>query len=106
MTDKDPEVAKYDLEYKNIDLPVKLIMDTRQDHNLLTKYTSVNIKHAETVNIDYAHTLNIDTVREINCADRDVALNLIAQLKVAHDIDNHTLGLACAELRVPLGNKL
>lgn len=70
----------------------------------VTKADIVNIKNVGVVNIDSAHVINVDSVHIINIADRQMALEVIARLKVAHNIDNHTLGLKCAELRVPLGN--
>lgn len=64
----------------------------------------LNVGKTDVANIGDAGTVNLETVQNINVADRGDALRVIAQIKVAHNITNHELGLECAVVRLPLGN--
>lgn len=67
--------------------------------------THLHIGNKEMVIANDVRHLKVDSVQTLKITDRESALNVIAQLKIAHDIDNHTLAKKCAELRVTMGNK-
>ncbi len=74
-------------------------------HNVKITATHLNIGNKEMVIAADVGHLKVDTVQTLKITDRESALNVIAQLKIEHCIDNHTLAKKCAELRIPMGNK-